>query len=142
MLGDMLIREVPQQAVNFSSHQIHAPCASITELSAALKKYLFGRVVVLIKQEMMSHMINQPVKATYESQVKSLANPDIYLDTLLGYLEIPASLLSIDKIHYKLSKLGIKLDGNDKQSANEFDIHELIWSNNTRNVVLQIAHVR
>ncbi|MDO9047651.1 MAG: hypothetical protein Q7U66_07940 [Methylobacter sp.] len=145
MQGDMLIREVLQEAVNFSSHKIHTPCTSSAELSTALKQYLFGRVVVLVKQEMMSRKTNQSFKTSdnsYESRVKSLANPDVYLGTLIEYLETPAKLLSIDKIHIKLSKLGIKLDDDDRQCANGFDIHELVWSNNTRTVVLQIAHAR
>ena len=145
MLGDMVIHDVPQQAVNFSSHKIHTPCASSEELSTALKNYLFGRVVALVKQEMTSRMINQLFKTndvSYESRVKSLANPDVYLNTLIEYLEIPANLLSIDKTHFKLSKLGIKLDSDDRQSANEFDIHEIVWSDKARNVVLQIAHTR
>jgi len=145
MLGETLIRDIPQQAINFSSLKIHSPCASSAELSTALKKYLFGRVVALVKQEMTSRMTSQPFKPSndsYESRVKSLANPDVYLNTLITYLEIPANLLSIDKTHFKLSKLGIKLDSDDKQCANEFDIHELKWSGNTRNVVLQIAHAR
>ena len=145
MQGDMLIRDVPQQAVNFSAHKIHAPCASSAELSTALKEYLFSRVVALIRQEMTLRMTNQLVKPgdnSYESRVKSLANPDVYLDTLLKHLEVPAKLLSIDKLHFKLSKLGIKLDAGDNQSTNEFDIHELTWSNNTRNVLLQIALAR
>lgn len=145
MQGDMLIRDVPQQAVNFSSHKIHTPCASSAELSTALKEYLFGRVVALVKQEMTSRMFNQSFKPgddSYESRVNSLANPDVYLNTLVEYLEAPANLLSIDKIHFKLSKLGIKLAAGDSQSANEFDIHELTWSNNARNVVLQVTLVR
>jgi hypothetical protein len=145
MQGDMLIRDMPQQAVNFSSHKIHAPCASSAELNTALKEYLFSRVVALIKQEMTLRMTNQLVKPgdnSYESRVKSLANPDVYLDTLLKHLEVPAKLLSIDKLHFKLSKLGIKLDADDNQSTNEFDIHELTWSNYARNVVLQIALAR
>lgn len=143
--GDTLIREVPQQAVNFSSHKMHTPCASRAELGAALKKYLFERVVALVKQEMTARMVNQLYTHTdnsYESRVKSLANPDVYLNTLIEYLEIPSKLLSIDKTHFKLSKLGIKLDDDDRQSANEFDIHELTWSNATRNVVLQVAFYR
>ncbi len=143
--GDTLIREVPQQAVNFSSHKIHTPCASSAELGAALKKYLFERVVALVKQEMAARMASQLYNNTdnsYEARVNSLANPDVYLNTLIEYLEIPAKLLSIDKTHFKLSKLGIKLDNDDRQSANEFDIHELIWSNNARNVVLRIAFCR
>jgi hypothetical protein len=145
MQGDMLIREVPQQAVNFSAHKIHAPCASSAELSAALKEYLFSRVVTLAKQEMTSRMTNQLFNSgdnSYESRVKSLANPDVYLNTMIEYLVVPVKLLDIDKIHFKLSKLGIKLDTDDSQSANEFDIHELTWSNNTRNVLLQIALAR
>lgn len=49
MQGNFLIREGPQQAVNFSAHKIHAPCASSSELSTALKEYLFSRAVALIK---------------------------------------------------------------------------------------------
>ncbi|HEY8158461.1 MAG TPA: hypothetical protein VIF10_07125 [Methylobacter sp.] len=145
MQGDMLIREVPQQAVNFASHKIHTPCASSAELSTALKKYLFDCVVTQLKQELTLRMSDQALKTdddSYESRVKSLANPDVYMDTLIGCLENPAKLLSINKIHFKLSKLGIKLDDDDRQNANEFDIHELTWSNNTRNVVLQVTLAR
>lgn len=147
MQGDMLIREVPQQVVNFSSHKIHAPCADSTELSSALKEYLFGRVVELVKLDMTARMVAEQSTKTaddsYEARVKSLSNPDVYLDTLIGRLEIPVKLLSIDKTHFKLSKLGIKLEGDDSgQCANEFDIHELTWGNNSRNMVLQIAYGR
>ncbi len=145
MQGDMLIREVPQQAVNFSSHKIHTPCASSSELSILLKKYLFDCVVILVKQELASRMIKQTnnfVKDSYELRVKSLANPDVYMGALIEYLETPGKLLSIEKMHFKLSKLGIKLADHDMQSANEFDIHELTWSDNTKEVALQIALVR
>jgi hypothetical protein len=143
--GDMVVHDVRQQAVNFSAHKLHSPCANSTELTSALKTYLFNRVVALIKQEMTSRMAAQLTNIndnSYESRVTSLANPDVYLDTLIKYLEIPDNLLSIDKSHFKLSKLGIKLDSTDKQSANEFDIHEVVWSDQSRNVVLQIARAR
>ncbi|MFI3189901.1 hypothetical protein BCS42_15905 [Crenothrix sp. D3] len=142
MQGDMLIRDVPQQAVNFSAHKIHTPCTSSAELNVALKEYLFTRVVALIKQEMLSHCADQTFNAdnSYQSKVNSLANPDVYLDTLISYIENPANLLSINKLHFKLSKMGIKLNDDDQQSANEFDIHELNWRDNIRVVVLQITH--
>ena len=145
MMGEMLIREVAQQAVNFSSHKIHTPCAYCTELSTALKQYLFNRVVALIKQEMMSRISSQTLKPnddSYEARVKGLANPDAYLDTLIEHLENPENLLSINKIHFKLSKLGIKVNGDDRQCANEFDLHELTWSNKTQSIILQIAYFR
>ncbi|MDD1621361.1 MAG: hypothetical protein LUQ11_07750 [Methylococcaceae bacterium] len=145
MLGDLLVRDVPQRTVNFHAHKIHIPSASSEELSTALRHYLFDRVVALIKQEMASRMTGQAFESgdrSYESRIRSLANPDVYLNTLIEYLEIPASLLSIEKSHYKLSKLGIKLENGDGQCANEFDIHEITWSDGTRNVVLQIAYSR
>ena len=142
MLGDHVIRDVPQQVINFSAHQVHAPCANSTELSTALKKYLFDRTVTLIKQEMTSRMINaphNPMGDFYASRVNSLANPDVYLNTLIDYMENPVNLLSIEKSHLKLNKLGIKIDNDaDTQCANEFDIYELTWGNDTRNVILQI----
>jgi hypothetical protein len=145
MQGDMVIHDVPQQVVNFSSHKIHAPCANSEELNTALRNYLFNRVVALAKQEMTLRMANELINTgnvSYESRVKSLANPDVYLNTLIEYLGIPANLLSIEKNHFKLSKLGIKLDNDDEQSSNEFDIHELVWSNGNRNVILQVTHTR
>ena len=143
--GDMLIREVPQLAVNFSSHKIHTPCCTDAELIVLLRKYLFACVVTLIKQEMESHMtdsIIKPGEDSYELRVKSLANPDVYLGKLISKIGTPETLLSIEKIHFKLSKLGIKLDDDDKQSADEFDLHELTWSNGVKNVVLQITLTR
>ncbi len=145
LLGDEHIRDVPLQAVNFSRHKIHIPCDTRAKLNTTLKEYLFIHVVALVKQEMMSRMTNQlfkPGDDYYASRVKSLVNPEVYLNTLLEYIEIPDNLLSIDKVHLKLSKLGFKLEGDDRQRANEFDIHELTWSNHIRSVVLQIAYVR
>jgi hypothetical protein len=140
MQGDMLIRDVSQQAVNFSSHKLHTPCASSEELNTVLKEYLFSRVVALLKQEMADLMSNQPLNTdkSYKARLKSLANPNVYLDTLIKQIENPAELFCINKIHFKLSKLGIKLEDNDKQNANEFDIHEIIWRNSIRRVVLQV----
>lgn len=145
MLGEMLVRDVPQQSVNFSSHKLHAPCASQAELNVALKKYLFDRVVALIKQEMASRIAAQDRNSgdhSYESRLKSLANPEVYLSSLNDYLVIPTKLLRIDTTHFKLNKLGIKLADEDRACANEFDIHELIWVDNMRNIVLQIAYIR
>lgn len=140
MQGDMLIRDVPQEVVNFSEYKIHKPCASSAELNAVLKEYLFNRVVTLLKQEMTALMYKQPVNTekSYESMIKSLANPDVYLDTLIKHIENPTELLRINKIHFKLSKLGIKVENDDQQSVNEFDIHEIIWRNSIRRVVLQV----
>jgi len=143
LLGEMLVRDVPQQAVNFSAHQLHIPCKSTDELTMACKKFLFDRVVTLIKQDMAARVATQtlmPGDRSYESRLNSLANPNVYLTTLIEYLAVPSNLLRMDKTHLRLNKLGIKLGDDDNQHANEFDIHELTWSDNTRNVLLQVAY--
>lgn len=145
MLGGVLARDIPMQAVNFSAHKIRMPCASSEALDAALKHYLFEHTVALVKQEMAARKAEQAfglARMPYQWHVNSLGNPDVYLSSLLEYIESPDKLLSIVKTHYRLDRLGIKLDNGERQGVNEFDIHELIWSDNTRNVVLQVAYKR
>lgn len=144
MLGNILVRDLPQEAVNFSAHRLHAFSAGQEELVKASKKYLFDNVVSNIKQEMASHM-NEGLNGhalDSESRLRSLANPEVYLNALIEHIRLPASLLSIEKTHFKLNKLGIKLAEDETEYANEFDIHEIIWGNQTRNVILQIIFIR
>ncbi len=143
MMGDMLVRDVPQKSVNFSSHTLHVPCTNKSEMAQACKKFLFDRAVLLIKQDMSARVVAEVTQTTdksYEARLKSLNNPNVYLSTLIENLASPARILSIATSHYKLNKLGIKLADDDNQLANEFDIHEITWGDNSRNVVLQIAY--
>lgn len=145
MLGELLVRDVPQQVVNFAGHKLYIPCSSAEELAMACKKFLFDRVVTLLKREMTMRIADQassPSDNSYEARLKSLANPNVYLNKLIEHLAMPSNLLRIEKTHFKLNKLGIKLAENDSQHANEFDIHEITWSDNSRNVLLQIAYPR
>lgn len=145
MLGNLLVRDVPQQTVNFAAHKIHTPCANTIELNEALKKYLFEGVVERLKQAMAARLAAEtltPGDQSYEARLNSLANPDKYLATLLEQMAEPDKLLSITQTHFRLSKLGIKIAADDRQCANEFDLQELIWSDNSRQVLLQIAYVR
>lgn len=143
MQGDMLVRDTILHEVNFSSYQIHTPCPNSEALTSALKTHLFNRVVQLLKQEIETQIKNQPLFQTnsYEAKINSLANPEVYLNTLIKYMENPSELLTIEKTHLKLNKLGIKLNQQDEtQNTNEFDIYELVWRDNLRIVILQICH--
>ncbi len=145
MQGDLVVHDVIQEVVNFSAYKVHTPCATPDDLKIALKKYLFDRIVGFTRQELLQRMLpNSFADAdhSYESRVASLANPEVYLKTLIQHLDIPSNLLSIEKTHVKLSKLGIKLAADDQQSANEFDLYELVWNGSIRNVVLQFSYVR
>jgi hypothetical protein len=140
--GNILVRELPQQSVNFASHTLHATCAKRAELNEALKSYIFERVAMDIKHEMALRITTESHrtgKNTYLAHVTSLANPDVYLSAVIERLKFPEHLVRIEKVHFKLNKMGIKLVDDDNQYANEFDIHEITWGDNTRNVLLQIA---
>lgn len=145
MLGNILVRDVPQQVVNFSAHKLHAFGENQEELIQEFKKYLFDNVVYLIKQQMAlrisAEMLSKDANA-YESRIKSLANPNVYLNAIIEYLRVPASLLSIEKAHFSLNKLGVKLTDAEMEYANEFDVHEIVWSNQNRNVVLHVFYAR
>jgi hypothetical protein len=143
MMGDLLVRDLPQQTVNFSSHKLHIPCVTSDALAVAVKQYLFERIVMLIKQDIAARIANHtftPEDNSYQSRLNSLANPSVYLDTLVEYLAVPDNLLRIEKTHIKLNKLGIKITEDDSQHANEFDIFELIWSDQSSHVLLQVAY--
>jgi hypothetical protein len=145
MLGDLLVRDLPQQTINFHSHQLHAPSADSDGLVAGINSFLFQRVVMLIQQGLAARMAvetNWPRDKTYQARVNSLTNPEIYLHELMTQLENPEQLLRIEKNHLLLNKLGIKINPNDDQCRNEFDIHEIIWSDQSRHIVLKIAYLR
>jgi len=145
MLGDMLVRDVPQQTVNFSGHKLHLPCASAAELNLALKQYLFDRVVGLITQEMASRSAAEILNAgdkSYQARLNSLANPEVYFNVLLDYLNPVSEFIRLERSHFKLNKLGIKLDEQDGQCCNEFDLDELVWRDGSRQVVLQTVFPR
>lgn len=145
MLGDLLVRDVPQQTVNFSGHKLQLPCTSAAELSSALKQYLFGRIVAMITREMASRTAAETLNAgdkSYQARLNSLANPEVYLNALLGYLAPTTDFLRLERSHFNLNKLGVKLGEHDGQCANEFDIDELIWRDGSRQVVLQVVYPR
>lgn len=145
LLGDLLVRDLPQQSVNFHNHQLHAPSADSQALVAGINHFLFQRVVMLIQQRLAMRMAVEtqwPSDRTYQTRVNSLANPEVYLHELMTQLENPEQLLRIEKSHLLLNKLGIKINPNDDQCRNEFDIHEIIWSDQSRHIVQKIVYPR
>lgn len=145
MLGNILVRDVQQQIVNFSSHKLYAFSASADELDQELKKYLFDNVVGLIKQDLnyrICEEIKSPNANSYEAKIHSLANPNVYLQSVIEYLAAPSLLLDLEKTHFRLNKLGVKLLEAQQEYVNEFDIHEVIWGKQQRNLILPIFYPR
>lgn len=143
MQGDLLVREVSQRAVNFSGHKLHRPCSNDVELAKALKRYLFDEIIHLVKQEMAQRVMQEtlkPADGSYEARLNSLANPSVYLDVLSAYLQPVENLVKIERFHFKLSKLGIRLEQDEGQCVNEFELHELTWRGGQRNVLMQVVY--
>ena len=142
-LGDLLVRDLPQQTVNFHGHKLHAPCPDSEALVTGINNFLFQQVVMLIQQGLAARMAvdsQWPSDKTYQARVSSLANPEVYLHALIAQLENPEQLLCIEKSHFLLNKLGIKINPDDEQCCNEFDIHEIIWSDQSRQIVQRVAY--
>lgn len=144
LLGEMLVRDLPQQTVNFFGHTLHAPCADSDALYAALNTFLLDQVITLLKQDLTARSLAQTLKSnahSYQACINSLANPDRYLEALLEAMQQPEKLLTVEICHYRLSKLGIKLESGDSdQYANDFKLPELQWSDGSRNVLLQVSY--
>jgi len=83
-----------QKTINFASQKIPYSLRQQCKLSSALKKYLFGRVVALVKQEMASSMTTNPSSQTMilmSRELRVWSTRMFNLKTLIEYLEIPAN---------------------------------------------------
>ena len=139
MMGEVMVRDVPQTSVNFCDLELGGYSASPDQLLTLVKKYLFDRVV-----ENLSKTMNRKKMQEYGGNSKqskgnvldSLSNPQVYLQTMIDAMKYPDQLLSIEKTHLKLSKLGKKLNVESNVACNEFEIVELIWNQQLTRVIL------
>lgn len=139
--GDLIVRDMPQQVVNFSSHKINVLYAENDEFQMGVRQFICERIIALLKNDLESKKTMRDlfnIDNSYEARVNSLSNPDVYLNALIDQLTEPQALLNIQITHFKLSKQGVKLSDSDFQLANEFDIYELIWSDMSCDAVLPI----
>lgn len=146
MQGEMVLHDLAQQVVNFHDPSLHHPCLTDSDLANELKSFLLDSVVKRLRLQMLELAQQQSLASkdnSYQARINSLANPEVYLRTLQQKLADPAQLLTLQRSHLRLSKLGVKLDANDlSQCANEFDVCELSWNNQTRHLLFQVVYQR
>lgn len=145
VMGDMIVRDIPQITIGFSDHQLHSPCIRADEARFELKKYLFDTLVGRVSQEMAARDANEfgrRKSGDLDAMVRTLSNPEFYLNELTRYLEKPEQLLSLRTSHIRVSKLGVKLDANATDVGNEFDLYELIWNRREKQSVLILEYPR
>ncbi|PID42049.1 MAG: hypothetical protein CSB48_12345 [Proteobacteria bacterium] len=141
IVDDRVVRDVVQVTVNFSGHSLNSPCSSREDDLSNLKHFMFNLVLQHARQEMRNQKRKESIrkdKQTPEAYIKSLNNPEVYLEALINYLKTAAGHLRIEKSPLKISKLGIKLSEQDRQPANEFDLYELCWNKQNRQVITRV----
>ncbi len=124
---DMLVSEVAQIAVNFSDHEIIAAAESEQTIRRDLKEYVFTHIVQYISAYM------QQIRRQQQEQIDAgdigicisgVNNPEVYLHELIQQLSIPGPLLHCKKIPLRLNKMGIEINNDSTETANEFIAHE------------------
>lgn len=127
-VGDSILRDVQQTAVNFRGHQIIAPGLSEEAVRASLKEILFERVISAIRTDMVKLRHSQSPEALQQAALdpaNNINNPETYLRLLTEKLAMPKELIGHQRSTIRVSKMGIKLTTGTKELANEFSLNEV-----------------
>lgn len=125
--GEMLLGDEMQIAVNFSEHELLFPSKSEALVRSSLETLLFDEIVDCIKTNMAQlhqEQLNNS-QSLQQNLDKSLKNPEVYLQTLIEHLAYPAQLIQLQQSTLKISKLGIRLEKDDTEAANEIQLNML-----------------
>lgn len=120
--GDMLLSDVMQTSINFSGHQLLFPGESEESVRSSLDTLLFENIVSYIKINLTQLHYHQVDSVTPD---KSLKNPEVYLQNLVEHMNEPMELIKRQQNMLKISKLGIRLDDDDTEVANQVVLNEV-----------------
>ncbi|PIE43773.1 MAG: hypothetical protein CSA50_04005 [Gammaproteobacteria bacterium] len=140
IVNDKVVNDIIQETVNFSEHCLNSPCASKELSLSALKQFIFNLIIHQAKLAMKNKKQESDQNGHHPSNARaqSLNNPEVYLEALTNYLNTATKHLVLEKTHLRVSKLGIKLTPEDKQAANEFDLYQLCWDKQIRQVMARV----
>lgn len=142
MVGDIVVRDLVQETVSFSDHEIIAPCPTEEAVLSELKRYLFDLALVQLSNEMTQKKQADSTlsqRRNPQAQAESLNNPEVYITALTHQLDLAIKQLTLKQITMKVSKLGVKLEADDKQASNEFDIYELYWKDHPHRIITPVT---
>ncbi|MBF0256865.1 MAG: hypothetical protein HQL47_10505 [Gammaproteobacteria bacterium] len=124
MRGDMLMREVPQTAVNFTGRELLAPRPSEEAARKALKQVLFDSVVAHAKRQILFKREALSEKERLQAQLhpeQNLNNPEVYLHLLRELLSSPRQLLQLHNAELQMNSLDILLGSEAADSSQSGD---------------------
>ena len=143
--NNLLVGDVKQTVVNFSKHEVVAPCVTEELARKALEEFVFNQIVEYVSLHMAGIRRQQNdllTKEHPEACVNGLCNPEVYLDELIAHLVFPNPLLSCKKKELRLNKMGILVDNNSIEAVNEFTAHEFRIGEQPARVVMIVKYPR
>ncbi len=108
--GEMLVRGVAQQRVDFINHRLLAVAATESDLRNALKRILFERVVAHLRDTMtrLHHgLLEERERRELPGGGEGIEAPGRYLEVLEWLLSLPLELVRIDSERLCLDGLGV-----------------------------------
>lgn len=117
MVGEMMVREVRQNVVNFTDHQILSPGVGEDDARKALKCCIFNNLLDHCKQQ-----LNAPDYDSGFASAKSVDADSGYLfvnlteqfDRLVELLSMPEAFVQMDNIDMNIDRMKVRRDGGDR----------------------------
>lgn len=137
LVRDEVVGDVVQLAINFSDLTIHCPSGQKTEVITGLKTFMFDRILADVRRDMDIHRHAEAErihKGDMEGQIRSLNNPEVYLQALVKVLGSATRSLHLLKTPMKLNKFGMIVE-EDSIPTHEFDLYEISWNPHSKDVV-------
>ncbi len=108
--GDMLVRDVLQEHMEFGNHRLVTAAATESDLRNALKRMLFEQVVAYLKDYMarLRHgRLSERERRELPYGGEGIESPQRYLEVLEWLLSLPLELVRIQSERLNLDRMGI-----------------------------------
>lgn len=141
----MLLRDARHVTVSLTGHRITSARATEDEVREALEEILFDSVVEYVRVCMVDLIAG--VQDNKESMKipdyrHDLKNPVVYLRELGKVLNEPTQLLKLNENMLRMNKLGIKLEEDSIEDANELYLKEVKIGERPTRIVLIVGYPR
>lgn len=121
--NDQLRHESLQTTVSFDDHRVLSPSLDEKSVRRELMRHLFDSLVEYVSQRMLRWRYGADDLKTISALPSR--DPKSYLEELVRLLESPADLMRIEQSCVRVSKMGIKIEGDTNQATNDLTLHEL-----------------
>ena len=139
-IDDKLVQDMVQTVVNFSNHQFTALSCDKQHSLAACKLFIIDQVLAEVAKSLGAKKpLPRSSRTSLESMENSLNNPEVYLQALVVSVESAVNHIALSASEIALNKFGVKLDSDDKSSANTFSFYEFRWKQDLSYIITPIV---